>query len=424
MGHFSQSLLHTGTMRSRLHSFLILLLGILILECVLAEEQDDDQTQEGEVKSPRAPRPKGCKNNWTKKPKWYKKGKTLIKGCIKWTCTEPKRRQYVWVTELARTKCCSFNETYYRIGTTLLSRVLPDECTNVALRCRKKEVFADMVIEVEDYCPERPGIVNVLMEPTSTIKSARFPSPFPPKQDECWVRTPSCGHHVTLEFLEFNVLGKGANVTIDPPIDGRTTFFGNSFNAANAPPKTVDFPFDYTVRICFHSGPVVDGHKGFQAVVSQKKNNNYLASPNYPEITDENYLDPPPHGYGPAIHHCTVRAPAKGRALEIEWYQFDLNAPLQPRGDWVTINPNPTQRPKYFGVSLNQNTAPPKHSTFDTDELVSICFKTRDRVDEHDGYVAETWEQMLPSTIDYTDYTYDTYPTYYSDYTSGYTWSY
>ena len=87
----------------------------------------------------------------------------------------------------------------------------------------------------------------------------------------------------------------------------------------------MDFPFDYTVRICFHSGPVVDGHKGFQAVVSQKKNNNYLASPNYPEITDENYLDPPPHGYGPAIHHCTVRAPAKGRALEMEWYQFDVS---------------------------------------------------------------------------------------------------
>ena len=104
---------------------------------------------------------------------------------------------------------------------------------------------------------------------------------------------------------------------------------------------------------------------------------------------------------------------------------LQLNAPLQPRGDWVTINPNPTLRPKYFGVSLSQNTAPPKHSTFDTDELVSICFKTRDRVDDHDGYVAETWEQMLPSTIEQPDIgSYDTYPTYYNDYTSGYTWSY
>ena len=104
---------------------------------------------------------------------------------------------------------------------------------------------------------------------------------------------------------------------------------------------------------------------------------------------------------------------------------LQLNAPLQPRGDWVTINPNPTLRPKYFGVSLSQNTAPPKHSTFDTDELVSICFKTRDRVDDHDGYVAETWEQMLPSTIEQPDYpSYDTYPSYPYDYTSAYTWSY
>ena len=108
---------------------------------------------------------------------------------------------------------------------------------------------------------------------------------------------------------------------------------------------------------------------------------------------------------------------------------MQLNAPLQPTGDWVTINPNPTLRPKYFGVSLSQNTAPPKHSTFDTDELVSICFKTRDRVDDHDGYVGEIWEQILPSTIDwhihtYDTVTYDTYPTDYPDYTSGHTWSY
>ena len=37
-----------------------------MLECVLAEEQDDDQAQEVEAKElmPRAPRPKGCKNDW------------------------------------------------------------------------------------------------------------------------------------------------------------------------------------------------------------------------------------------------------------------------------------------------------------------------------------------------------------------------
>jgi len=414
-----QSLLHTRTMRCRLQPFLILLLGVLILECALAEGQEDGQAKNKDERA----RPKGCKNLWKKKPKWIKAGKVLIKGCIKYTCTEPKKRQFAWVTELARTKCCSFNETFHRIGSTLSSRVLPDECTTVSLRCKKKEVYAALELEVEDDCPERPGIVNVLMEPDSTINSARFPSPFPPKEDECWVRTPSCGHHVTLEFTDFNVLGKDARVTIDPPVDGQRTFYGNSFNAANAPPKTVDFPFDYTVRICFYSGSVVDGHKGFKAEISEKKNNNYVTSPNYPPITDETYLDPPPRGYGPAIHHCTVRAPAKGRALEMEFYQFDLNAPLQSTGDWVTINPNPTGREKYYGVSLSQNTAPPRQIKFDTNELVSICFKTRNSVDKHDGYVGETWEQMLPSTIEWgqTDY----YPSYYDiyyDYTSGYSW--
>merc|ERR1711970_283736 len=416
-------LLHTGTMRSRLQPFLILLLGVLIIECVLAEEQEDGQAPDAPAKDVRA-RPKGCKNLWKKKPKWIKAGKVLIKGCVEYTCTEPKKRQFEWVTELARTKCCSFNETFHRIGSTLLSRVLPDECTKVSLRCKKKEVYANLELEVEDDCPERPGIVNVLMEPDSTISSARFPSPFPPKEDECWVRTPSCGHYVTLEFLDFNVLGKDAIVTIDPPVDGQSAFYGNSFNAANAPPKTVDFPFDYTVRICFTSGSVVDGHKGFKAVVSERKNNDYVASPNYPPITDETYMDPPPHTYGPAIHHCTVRAPAKGRALEMEFYQFDLNAPLEQNGDWVTIHPNPTSREKYYGVSLTQKTAPPRGViNFDTDKLVSICFKTRNKVDKHDGYVAEFWHEMLPSTFDppLTDYN-SYYTDYYSDYTSGYTW--
>merc|ERR1719431_897421 len=412
-------------MRSGLQSFLILLLGILILECVLAQEEDDDKA----LRDTRAPRPKGCKNIWKKKPKWYKPGATLIKGCIKYTCTEPKRRYFEWQTELARTKCCSFNETFHRIGCTLSSRVLPDDCTTVSLTCVKKEVYANLELEVEDDCPERPGIVKVLMEPDSTIHSARFPSPFPPKQDECWVRTPSCGHHVTLEFLDFNVLGDGAFVTIDPPVDGRTIFSGNSFNSANAPPKTVEFPFDYTIRICFYSGAVVDGHKGFKAEISEKKNNEYVASPNYPEdINDETYLDPPPRGYGPAIHHCTVRAPAGGRALEMEFYQFDLNGPLESTGDWVTINPNPTDREKYYGVSLKQKTAPPRQIKFGTEELVSICFMTRNRVDYHEGYVGEIWEQMLPSTLEQptemTDfYNTDNYNTdYYStdSYNTGY----
>ena len=71
--------------------------------------------------------------------------------------------------------------------------------------CTKKEVFAHLEIEVKDDCPESPGIMNVQTEPNSTISSARYPSPFPPKQEECWMRTPSCGHFVHLEFAEFDV---------------------------------------------------------------------------------------------------------------------------------------------------------------------------------------------------------------------------
>ena len=108
-------------------------------------------------------------------------------------------------------------------------------------------------------------------------------------------------------------------------------------------------------------------------------------------------------------------------------FLLQLNAPLESTGDWVTINPNPTSREKYYGVSLKQKTAPPRLIKFGTDELVSICFKTRNTVDKHDGYVGEIWEQMFPSTleqpVDYTDYTYPTYPNDYPTYghpTNGY----
>ena len=87
----------------------------------------------------------------------------------------------------------------------------------------------------------------------------------------------------------------------------------------------MDFPLDTAVKVCFHSGSVVDGHKGFKALLTEKENNDFVTSPNYPEdISDETFMDPPMGGYSPAIHHCTVRAPAKGRALEMEFHQFDV----------------------------------------------------------------------------------------------------
>ena len=123
------------------------------------------------------------------------------------------------------------------------------------------------------------------------------------------------------------MLGKDAFVTIDPPVNGQTIFRGNSFNSAEAPPKTVDFPHDHAVKICFYSGSVVDGHKGFHAEITEQKNNDYVTSPNYPaDINDATYMDPPAGGYSPAIHHCTARAPRPGRALEMEFHQFDVSA--------------------------------------------------------------------------------------------------
>ena len=99
-----------------------------------------------------------------------KKGKTVLKGCNKFTCTEPKPRKYEWVSELARTKCCSFNESFVPVGTTLLTKVLPDECTTTFLRCKKKEVVAELELEIEDDCPERPGKLDILITSHSENK--------------------------------------------------------------------------------------------------------------------------------------------------------------------------------------------------------------------------------------------------------------
>jgi len=391
---------------------LVLIVIHLIGYIVKADELEEEAEDSGKVE--RQKKQKGCKNLWGKRPKWYKKGRSVIKGCYKFTCTSPKPRRYEWVQELARTKCCSFNESFVAIGSTLLTKVLPNECTTTFLRCKKKEVFAELELEVEDECPEPPGIMNVVTVPEETIQSARYPSPFPEDQDECWMRTPSCGHHVHIKFEHFDVLGKDAFLTIHPPISGRSKFYGNEHNNKHVPPKSIDFPQDTAVKVCFYSGAVVSGHKGFQARVTERENNHYVTSPNYPEdINDETYMDPPPHGYGPHIHHCTVRAPSKGRALHMEFHRFDVNAPPERYGDWVTIYPNPTDREKYYGVSLNQNTAPPRHHLYLIDDIVTICFKTRSSVDDHEGYVADIYEDYDPTTVD----SYTSYNTYY-DYTN------
>ena len=127
-------------------------------------------------------------------------------------------------------------------------------------------------------------------------------------------------------------MGDDAYVLIDPPVNGQAVFYGNTINSAKAPPKTVDFPHDHAVKVCFYSGSVVDGYKGFKAEITEKINNNFVTSPNYPEdINDATFKNPPSRGYGPAIHHCSVRAPTTGLELEMEFYQFDVSmASLDP----------------------------------------------------------------------------------------------
>merc|ERR1711892_1497390 len=112
-----------------MRSLLGLLLGLLFICFCLPDSAvgADTPIASGEVgpvadKAERA-KPKGCKNPFGKRPKWYKKGKKISKNCQKWTCTEPKRRVFTWVTELDRRRCCSFNQTYYPIDTDIVQGV-------------------------------------------------------------------------------------------------------------------------------------------------------------------------------------------------------------------------------------------------------------------------------------------------------------
>ena len=102
-------------------------------------------------------------------------------------------------------RCCSYNQSYVPIGTTLQSDILPDTCTRASLICRKKESKANLEIVIEDNCPKEEAIMNVIMNTTAIITTPGFPSPYPGNVDECWSRAPSCGHSVRLEFTQFNV---------------------------------------------------------------------------------------------------------------------------------------------------------------------------------------------------------------------------
>ena len=120
------------------------------------------------------------------------------------------------------------------------------------------------------------------------------------------------------------MLGDDAHISIDPPVSGESKFFGNSFNSAHAPPEIISFPADHAVKICFKSGHLVNGHKGFKAEITERISSNWITSPNYPVINDDNYLDSPSNGYGTSIHQCWVRSPSTNRALGLEFFHFDV----------------------------------------------------------------------------------------------------
>ena len=135
-----------------------------------------------------------------------RKGMSYTKGCYKFTCVMKKPgRQLNWRPRFLNKKCCSFNQTDVRIGATVDTLVLPDQCTHASVVCEKKEDKADLRMRIEDYCPKKPGLVNVITNTSAIITTPEYPNAYPTNVDECWIRTPSCGHSVQLEFTHFNV---------------------------------------------------------------------------------------------------------------------------------------------------------------------------------------------------------------------------
>ena len=248
-------------------------------------------------------------------------------------------------------RCCSFNQANIPIGETVLSATLPDLCTRTDVVCRGHDGRAGLELEIEDNCPEQPGVMNVITNTSSIITTPGFPSAYPVNVAECWMRTPSCGHQVQIEFTQFNVsfltrlefhsqffqvLGENDYITIKPPVNGVSKYFGNKYNPAILPPNIVNFPADTSVEICFNSGAVVHGHPGFRAEMTEKPKTDWITSPNYPEDIDyDSSMEPPEQGYAPGISQCWVRSPSEGNFLELEFFQFAVRSNLK---DFVLNN--------------------------------------------------------------------------------------
>ena len=84
-----------------------------------------------------------------------------------------------------------------------------------------------------------------------------------------------------------------------------------------------------------------------------------------------------------------------------------IHSPLE--GDYLTIHPNPTGKPKYYGTSLKEANAPPKWSEYPGVGYLTVCFKTRQTVDDHHGYSAEIYPTVATTTNEPGSETYEYY---------------
>ena len=120
-------------------------------------------------------------------------------------------------------------------------------------------------------------------------------------------------------------------VTLSPPINSRTKFWGNSFSDSNAPPATTTFAVDQIVTVCFKTRLVVDNHKGFSASITDTTTTpttvttsttskpttaqdsvNKFSSPNYP------------NNFPPNVDDCWVQTPTDGHAVTLTIIDFDV----------------------------------------------------------------------------------------------------
>ena len=115
-------------------------------------------------------------------------------------------------------------------------------------------------------------------------------------------------------------------VTISPPINGRSTYWGNSLSDSNAPPTSHTFQAEELVTVCLTVPGASDGHKGFKATFSDststipslvlgtvlKAASTSIKSPNYPS------------NYPANANQCWMQTPTSGNSIDLDFARFDV----------------------------------------------------------------------------------------------------